>query len=187
MSILTKQYWIDVLNPQQIVKTTIQTIIGTILIGSFFMVASDYIFPPPNIHGKWEFTTYPDTAKSKTHSIMELSYTVRIFQEGNKLKGVGEKIQAEIPKNNLGIQELKEQYNGKQRTRIELEGFIEKNYFLQNKIKFIYHEGGSNGKGPRKTVTIQSLTVKDSNTLIGNFDSTISDSMGKTTWKKIND
>lgn len=59
MSTFDKEYLLEVLNPRGIIKTTTQTIVGTVLIGSFFMVASDYIFPAPNIHGKWLFTTKP--------------------------------------------------------------------------------------------------------------------------------
>ena len=95
MSVLEKTYWLEVFSPKDIIKTTIQTIVGTFLLGSFFMVASDYIFPTPDLHGRWEFTTTPTTAVSKKHSIMQLTYTIRIFQEGNKLRGVGEKVRAD--------------------------------------------------------------------------------------------
>jgi hypothetical protein len=184
VSVFDKKYWLELLNPKDIIKTTIQTIVGTVLIGSFFLVASDYIFPVPNIHGKWKFTTMPTSALSTKHSIMQLTYTIRIFQEGDKFKGIGEKIKAEIPKNNYGIAPLVENYDGKSRVKIEIEGYIENNYFAQDKIRMIYTEGGSNGKGPRDTVTIQNLFLTNNDELTGYFDSTISDSVGKVIWNK---
>ncbi len=184
MSAFDKAYWLEVLNPRDIIKTTTQTIVGTVLIGSFFMVASDYIFPAPNIHGRWVFTTKPTKAQSPKHSIMQLTYTIRIFQEGNKFKGVGEKIKAEIPNNDFGITPLVEHYNGRSRVKIEIEGYIENNYFAQDKIKVIYTEGGASGKGPRASVSIQNLTFNTSDDLAGHFDSTISDTVGNVVWKK---
>ncbi len=184
MSAFDKRYWLEILNPKDIIKTTTQTIVGTVLIGSFFMVASDYIFPAPNIHGRWEFTTMPTDAMSPKHSIMQLTYTIRIFQEGNKFRGIGEKIKAEIPKNNNGITPLIEHYNGRSRVKIDIEGYIENNYFAQDKIKVIYTEGGANGNGPRDTVSIQNLFLNSNDQLTGYFDSTISDTVGKVTWKK---
>ena len=184
MSAFDKKYWQEVLNPRDIIKTTTQTIVGTVLIGSFFMVASDYIFPAPDIHGRWMFTTMPTSANSSKHSIMQLSYTLRIFQEGNKFKGIGEKIKAEIPKNKHGISPLIEHYNGRSRVKIEIEGYIQNNYFAQDKIKVIYTEGGGDVNGPRGTVSIQNLTIKTGDQLTGFFDSTISDTVGKVVWKK---
>ena len=185
MSVFNKKFWLEVLSPKEIIKTTIQTIVGTVLIGSFFMVASDYIFPAPDIHGKWEFTTMPTSASSSKHSIMQLTYTIRIFQEGNKFRGIGEKIKAEIPENNNGIDPLVENYDGRSRIKIEIEGYIENNYIAQDRIKVIYTEGGSNGEGPRDTVTIQNLSLTNNGELTGNFDSTISDMVGKVIWKKV--
>jgi hypothetical protein len=183
MKIFEKKYWLEVFNPKDIIKTTAQTIVGTILIGSFFMVASDYIFPPPDLHGRWEFTTSPKYAHSHKHEIMKLTYTIRIFQEGNKFKGIGEKIKAEIPENELGVQSLKEEYVGKARTRIQLEGYIKNNYFSKDRIRVFYTEGGESN-GPRSTATIQNLYFINDDELEGIFDSTISESMGKVRWTK---
>ncbi len=115
---------------------------------------------------------------------MQLTYTIRMFQEGNKLKGVGEKVRAVIPNNSKNIMVVDEEYSGKQRVRIQIEGYIENNYFAQDKIKIFYTEGGKGSQGPRKTVTIQDLYLADNGDLIGNFDSTVSDSVGKVIWKK---
>ena len=95
-----------------------------------------------------------------------------------------EKIKAEIPKNNYGLDPMVENYSGKSRVKIEIEGYIEKNYFAQDKIRIIYTEGGSYGKGPRDSVTIQNLFLINTDELTGYFDSTIADSVGKVIWTK---
>lgn len=90
-----------------------------------------------------------------------------------------------IPVNNQGIAPLVEHYNGKSRVKIEIEGYIENNYFAEDKIKVFYTEGGANAKGPRASVSIQSLSINSSNELTGYFDSTISDTLGTVIWKKL--
>jgi hypothetical protein len=181
MSILSKHYWQEVFSPKDIIKTTLQTIVGTVLIGSFFMVASDYIFPTPSMHGRWEFTTMPDTALSKKHSVMQLTYTVVLFQEGNKIKATGEKTGAVVPVNNKGVNPVIDSYPPGKRVRTEILGYVSNNYFAPDEVTIFYNEGGAN----RNTSTIQTLSIIDENTLEGVFDSTISDSKGKVVWHRI--
>lgn len=185
MMFFEKYYWKEVFSPKDIIKTTVQTIIGTILIGSFFMVSSDYIFPTPNLHGHWSFTTYPKLTASqdRKNKVMQLTYSVRLLQEGNKIIGVGEKISAEVPHNNLGVTEFKESYTGSERVHIKIKGYIENNYFADDEIRILYYEGQHDEK-VRETVTIQDLKLNDKQGMKGIFDSTIADTKGYVVWER---
>ena len=76
MKILSSKYWGDVFDPAMIIKTTLQTIIGSVLIGSFFMVLSDYIFKPINMNGRWNLTLKPDKALSMNNQCVFITYSV---------------------------------------------------------------------------------------------------------------
>ena len=92
MSILNRAYWKEVFSPSMIIKTTMQTIIGSMLVGSFFMLFSDFIFKPSNLHGHWELTLYPEKADAKMNKCIDLTYSVLIMQRGINIIASGEKI-----------------------------------------------------------------------------------------------
>ena len=82
--------WREVFSFKDIVKKLFD--MGALAL--IFFIASDFIFKTPELTGRWEFTTYPKFAKSKTLEVLQISFTVLLFQEGLKVKGIGEKIGA---------------------------------------------------------------------------------------------
>jgi len=162
-------------------KGLVQTLVGTFSVGFVFFVANDYFFKTPNLNGRWDFTTKPTFARSQTIEIMQLSYTVLLYQEGEKIKGVGEKTRAVIPAGNkYNRRPLDEKYDvgTPARVRIEIEGYIDKNYLSADRLILQYNEQGTK----RLTSTFHTLLIEDDKTMSGGFKSTISDSEGEVSW-----
>lgn len=59
MSIFNKSYWSDVLDSKTILKTAVQTILGTIIVSTFFMVFHDYFADKTDFTGGWTITLTP--------------------------------------------------------------------------------------------------------------------------------
>jgi hypothetical protein len=177
MKMLSRKYWHDVFDPAMIIKTTLQTIVGTILIGSFFMVANDYIFIPIDINGRWNLTLKPEKAKSMKNQCVYITYSVLLVQNGKEIVGHGEKSQDfKSPESSC------EDVNIPERTidpgkgkKINISGFIQNNYIANDSITLSYQEGKKNDL----RFTMASFGVSDDNELHGWYKSNISRAEGK--------
>ena len=168
---------------KELLRGLVQTIVGTFSVGLIFFAANDFLFKTPNLNGRWELIVKPDSAKSMKIEVMELTYTVLIHQEGEKIKGVGEKTRAFIPaRNKNNVPPLDEKYapGTKARVRIEIEGYIEKNYLSEDRLIIQYNEKGTD----RLSSTVQTFTIHDDESMSGSFISTVSDSEGKVEWAR---
>lgn len=104
---------------------------------------------------------------------MLLRYYVLIWQEGNQIKGTGEKI---YEKSNGQEKE----YVAEKRSRIEISGYLTKKYFSKDLLVIHYDEKNE----VRKSSTIHNLTIKDSNQMDGFFVSTIANQQGNAGWSR---
>ena len=175
MSILNKAYWKEVFSPSMIIKTTMQTIIGSMLVGSFFMLFSDYIFKPSNLHGQWELTLYPEKADAHMNRCIDLTYNVLIMQKGVNIIASGEKSE-DNPSSNSQCQPNSIQaqfYKPGKRKKIKITGFIETNYMSDDVLTLSYYEG----KKDKERFTIANLTIKEK-TIEGEYLSLISNAKG---------
>lgn len=167
-----------IFNPTDILKN----LFNTVALAFIFFIASDYVFKTPELTGRWEYTTYPVTAKSKMSEVIQVTYTILIAQEGVGIKGVGEKMRAYIPPDNKhNLESFDENYDVGKRIRIEIDGHIEKNYLSKDKLTIYLNEAGHR----RESSTVQVLTIEDKNYMVGGYISTISDSEGKIEWKRV--
>lgn len=180
---LNKEYWKDVFNPAMILKTSLQTIIGSVLVGSFFMVFSDYIFQPLNMNGRWELTLEPTFAVSNTNRCVNITYSVLFMQKGVNLLASGEKIldkkssDKECISSNVTDRKIPP---GKGK-RIDLTGFIQNNYFTPDVLTISYKEGAPN----KQRFTIGSLKIEEDELITGKYDSNISRAEGKITLRRV--
>lgn len=181
MRIFTANYWKEVFSLELIVKTTLQTIIGTVLIGSFFMLFTDFIFKPADLNGRWTMVLTPKDASGKMNKCFQLEYTILIVQKGVEIIGGGEKekdkkLDREDCKD---VEGMGQTYilGSEGAKRIKLTGFIDNNYFASDVLTLSYLEGSDD----RYTMGV--LEVSDAE-MSGWYESNISQTRGKITLKR---
>ena len=183
MNVLSKVYWGEVFNPAMILKTSLQTIIGSVLVGSFFMVFSDYIFQPPNMNGRWELTLKPKTANGRMNQCVNITYTVLFMQKGVDLVAGGEKIRdTKSTADTCDTEDIpyREIPPGKGK-KIKIVGFIQNNYFTNDDMTLSYNEG----KPGNLRFTMGELALDGSTEFKGTYHSSISRAEGDLYLKKI--
>jgi len=145
----------------------IATLVGGIVLTFLFFWAREKLFPIPEITGRWYLEMVTVNTAYNPYKNMILRYVVIIWKEGNTLKGSAEKIY-EI--SSTGERE----YNGKDRTRSEMEGYIEKNYLGKDRV---YLHAVENGHG-RESTNFYDLLVKSDSEMIGAFNSMVANQDG---------
>ena len=151
----------------------ISTVIGGLLLALIFFLLKEKVFRLPNLNGNWIFETITNKSDYNPYNNMMLRYYVLLWQEGNRIKGTGEKI---FEKTNT--QEI--EYVGKDRARVEISGFLTKKYFSTDSIVIHFNEKNEQ----RKSSTIHNITIKNTNEMMGNFVSTIANTQGTVSWIK---
>ena len=104
---------------------------------------------------------------------MELSHVAMLWCEGPRIKGTSEKVSENSSKGEI-------EYIGKDRTRGQVEGFIEKRYFSKDKVSLHIIEDGHS----RESSHFQKLVIETNDRMIGEFASTAADSEGEVTWQR---
>ena len=151
----------------------ISTVIGGLVLAVLFFVTKERIFPLPNIVGRWYYCMRTETTSYRPYQDMILSYVAMISREGHLIIGSIEKTHE---KSSRGEQK----YIGKKRTRGEVRGYIEKNYFGTDRVYLHITETGKN----RESTCFHELTVTSKDCMVGKFLSTIADQDGAVSWQR---
>lgn len=152
----------------------VATVAGGLLLALIFFSLKEHFFSIPKLNGNWLFEIVTHKSDFSPYKDMLLRYYVLLWQEGNQIKGTGEKIYEKTK-----AYEPKE-YVGKDRSRIEISGYLTKRYFSKDLI--VIHYGEENEE--RKSSTIHNLIFKDINKMDGYFVSTIANQQGKAIWTR---
>lgn len=145
----------------------IATLIGGVVLTFFFFLARERFFPVPEITGRWYLEMVTANTAYNPYKNMVLRYVVIIWKEGNSLKGSAEKI---YENSSTGERE----FNGNDRTRTVIEGYIEKNYLGKDRV---YLHSVENGHG-RESTNFYDLIVKSESEMIGAFNSMVANQDG---------
>ena len=158
-------------------KHAAASIVASVAFSVAFMIFNDYIFPPPNLSGRWKFTViYEDTAASKFQD-MQVTYQALLIQEGLHLTGSGEKMSAVSPTI------AQEEYPSADRANVELSGNIRRNYFSPDELIIHYKEAGAR----RESSTLHELKYFDPQAMCGCFVTTIASTRGTVWWRRVED
>ncbi|XCN75142.1 MAG: hypothetical protein Q3M24_10530 [Candidatus Electrothrix aestuarii] len=180
MKIFTINYWKEVFQPELIIKTTLQTIIGTVMMGAFFMFFSDYVFKPLDLNGRWTLRIAPEEARSEKLGCVDIAYTVLVVQKGLEITAEGEKV--EDTKSERGACKDIDIYERKidpgKGKKIKITGFVNKNYFSDDILTISYLEG------EQERVTMGVLSANDKDHISGWYESNISRAKGRITLMK---
>jgi len=177
MSIFKKGYWKEVFSPALIIQTTMQTIIGSVLVGTFFMLLSDYVFQPKDLSGPWTLKLEPKDATAQMNECVDLSFHVLIMQKDIHIIATGEKTLVE--KSNTAhcsdykLAEEEEEIPTGHGKIIHITGFIKNNYFENDVLTLSYLEGEKN----HERFTTATLEISD-NEITGTYYSQIARAHG---------
>ncbi|WP_337842025.1 hypothetical protein [Rheinheimera sp.] len=145
----------------------IATLVGGVGLTFLFFFAREKLFPIPEVTGRWYLEMVTVNTAYNPYKDMILRYVIIIWKEGNIIKGSAEKIY-EI--SSTGERE----YNGNDRTRAEIEGYIQKNYLGKDRV---YLHSVENGHG-RQSTNFYDLLVKSESEMIGAFNSMVANQDG---------
>lgn len=146
----------------------IATLAGGIGLTFLFFLAREKLFPVPSITGRWYLEMVTVNTAYNPYKDMVLRYVVIIWKEGNSLKGTAEKI---YENSSTGERD----FDGKNRTRSVIEGYIEKNYLGKDRV---YLHSVENGHG-RESTNFYDLLVQSESKMIGAFNSMVANQDGK--------
>jgi hypothetical protein len=152
---------------------TIATVLGGAILTFLFFLAKEKVFPLPRVAGRWYFETQTVETAYKPFEGMILRYVGMLWQEGPVVRGTVEKIY-EI--SSTGERE----YVGKNRTRGNLEGYIEKFYLSKDQIRIHLVEEGFG----RESTVLFNLVSDDASTMSGSFQSMAADQSGTVKWQR---
>ena len=161
-------------NVSSIGSQVVGAVVTTFTLSFGFMIFNDYVAPPPDLTGRWKFTvTYKDTSYAP-YKNLKVTYQVLLIQDGLKLSGTGEKLSDRGPKQNA------KDYDGAERTNIDVVGSVTRNYFLPETAVLHYSEMGLR----RETSTVNRLVQCGPETMCGCFQTTIADTSGPVWWQR---
>lgn len=151
----------------------LSTVIGGGILAFVFFWIREKVFPLPDITGRWFFETQTVNSAYNPYKGMVLRYVAMLWREGNRIEGTVEKI---YENSSTGERE----YQGKNRTRGVLEGYIQKNLFSKDRVVLHVVE---NGFG-RKSTHFYEVIVHSNNEMQGTFSSMIANQDGKVKWQR---
>jgi hypothetical protein len=128
----------------------------------------EWLFPKPNLTGDWVVTTVTKTSGYMPFIDVTEEFKFEILQKGNDIIGSGEKIK-EIHKDGTTIT-----FNPEKRVRLEVSGYLERNYSKGSKVNLNLIEHGERATSTNTFF----LTFIDNEHLEGTYLSTVSNCKG---------
>lgn len=153
------------------------TVTGGILLSGIFFLLKEWLFGIPQLVGIWECQSTCEKTAYKPYQGMKLWYRVTLVQSGTDITGYGEKDRED---SSTGAR----RYEGTNRIPVDITGRIEKNIFRPDRISLIWVENSKS----RRSSTVFNLSIsgsKNSGGMWGKYSSTISESQGHSSWKRV--
>ena len=157
-----------------IIAGVIATLISGPILALFFFLFKEKVFGIPDLTGKWHFEMTTVNSDYNPYKGMVLRYIAIILKEGNKISGTVEKV---YENSSTGERE----YVGDKRSRGQLDGYYELNYFSKDKIHLHVKEQGCSG---RESTNYFELIRSNEHSLIGAFNSFVANQDGLSKWQR---
>ena len=161
------------MNFESFLSDIVATLIGGVILALIFFWSREKLFPMPNVTGLWYFEMQTVHTSYDPYTEMVLRYVAMLWREGNSIEGTVEKIYE-----NSSTGERK--YIGDNRTRGQIDGYIEKNYFGKDRV-FVHMI--ENGHG-RESTNLYELTVDAKGSMTGTFNSMVAEQDGLVKWQR---
>ncbi|MBN2311442.1 MAG: transglycosylase domain-containing protein [Candidatus Hydrogenedentes bacterium] len=159
---------------QTILAGALGTIVGGVGLTILAFAFGDVLFGVPRVNGLWFFVTTTTRARRGDYEGMKVAYRALVWQEGNHLKGSGEKIWDIAHDGNVT------RYEFAKRVRIQISGSVRKRYLFRSEVVIHIDEDGRR----RPTSAIHALKRKRRGSFGGTFIWTASDSHGEVEWSQ---
>lgn len=156
-----------------LVVNLIATIFSGLILAFLFFLAREKIFTLPNISGQWYIEMLTVKTAYRPYNKMKLRYVAMLWREGNHIQGTVEKI---YEASTTGIR----QFTGKNRTRGELRGYVQKNYLSKDRVYLHVVEKGHG----RESSHIYEIDVQSEKKMVGTFTSMVADQSGEVIWQR---
>ncbi|MFN2375223.1 MAG: hypothetical protein ABR538_01715 [Candidatus Binatia bacterium] len=158
-----ESFWADIL----------ATLVGGVVLAVLFFWFREKIVPFPNITGRWHFEMRTTSTSYNPYQDMTLRYIAMLWREGDRVEGTVEKI---YESSTTGVRH----FDGTQRTRGKVQGYIEKNYFGKDKLFLHVTEDGHG----RVSTNFYELVANADTVLNGSFTSMIANQSGTARWQR---
>lgn len=139
------------------------------------LLSSDVLFSLPKLSGFWEVEVTVEQTNYAPFEGLKLRYDVALVQQLAELQGTGEK-DSEKPAGQSGWTS----YSGAGRTRVEVMGYIQRQFLSRDDVILHFRENGLR----RETTTFMELSMTGDGVLIGTFSSTAAGSSGSVGWAR---
>lgn len=156
-----------------LVINIISTVIGGVILAVLFFLTREKLCPIPPVAGRWYVETHTTNTSYKPFEGMILKYVAMLWREGKVIQGTVEKI---YEKSSTGERE----YIGENRTRGQVAGYIEKNYFSRDRLFLHIVEDGHG----RESTHFHELIYKSKKTMKGIFVSMVAAQDGEVVWQR---
>ena len=156
-----------------LVVNIISTVIGGVILAVLFFLTREKLCPIPPIAGRWNVQMHTEHTSYKPFEGMILKYVAMLWREGNLIQGTVEKI---YEKSSTG----ERTYIGEKRTRGQVAGYVEKNYFSRDRLFLHVVEDGHG----RESTHFHELICKSKKKMKGTFVSMVADQDGEVVWQK---
>lgn len=149
------------------------TLVGGVVLAVFFFWFREKVVPLPAITGRWYFEVRTFRTSYKPYKNMVLRYVAMLWREGNRIEGTVEKI---YENSSTGERE----FVGKNRTRGEVAGYVEKNYFGKDRVLLHVIEEGHG----RESTYLYELVMTPDGAMTGEFSSMVANQDGTVRWQR---
>lgn len=143
------------------------TVLGGVFLALLFFWAKEKLFPLPGITGRWYFQMFTEQTAYNPYAGMTLRYVAMLWREGYRVEGTVEKI---YENSSTG----ERSFDGTNRTRGTVSGYIEKNYLGYDRLFLHVIEDGHG----RESSHFYELTAFKDGTMGGRFYSMVADQEG---------
>ena len=158
---------------EPILLGVVSTVAGGLVLALFLFLVKEKLCPLPNIVGRWQFEMQTENTSYKPYHNMLLRYVAVLWREGPVVHGTIEKVHEKSA-------ESERDYIGKNRTRGEVRGYIDKNYLGKDRVFLHIIEAGTS----RDSTCFHALTFDSKDRLVGTFASTVAEQDGTVSWQR---
>lgn len=151
----------------------ISTVAGGLVLALFLLLIKEKLCPLPDIVGRWHFEMQTENTSYTPYQTMLLRYVAVLWREGPVVHGTIEKVHEKSTKG-------ERDYIGKNRTRGDVHGYIDKNYLGKDRVFLHIIEAGAS----RDSTCFHALTFRSKGRMVGTFASTIAEQDGTVSWQR---
>lgn len=161
------------MNLESFSLSILSTLVSGVLLAVLFFWFREKVAPLPSITGRWYFERRTIETSLTTYEGMILRYVAMLWREGDQVRGTIEKTYEDSLTG-------KRSYVGENRSRGQIQGYVEKNYFGKDELYLHVIEDGHG----RESTHFYELKVNSGAVMDGKFSSMVAAQSGVVKWQR---